>query len=59
LVVTWNPSGSRRSKAAAKITRVELRNTVPDQPNHHRLNSRTTMNWSAGLVVRKAANSPG
>ena len=29
-------SGSMRSKAAAKITRVEDRNTVPDQPIHQR-----------------------
>ena len=32
-------SGNMRSKAAAKITRVELRKTVPDQPNHHKLTS--------------------
>jgi hypothetical protein len=37
-------SGSRRSKAAAKMTRVELRNTVPDHPNHHKLMARMTMN---------------
>src|SRR5690242_5280535 len=36
-------SGSSRSKAAAKITRVEDRNTVPAQPKNHMLiASRTT-----------------
>jgi hypothetical protein len=37
-------SGSMRSKAAAKITRVELKKTVPDQPNHHKLISKMMMN---------------
>ncbi len=37
-------SGSMRSKAAAKMTRVELKKTVPDQPNHQKLTARTTRN---------------
>src|SRR3989304_9009403 len=44
-------SGSRRSNAAAKITRVEERNTVPLQPNHQRLINAMTMNWTSLLVV--------
>ncbi len=52
-------SGSSRSKAAAKMTRVEERNTVPDQPKNHRLISNRTMNWMMGLLVRKAANRAG
>ena len=52
-------SGSMRSMEAAKITRVELRKSVPDQPNHHRLMSRTTMNWITRLFTMKAANSAG
>ena len=35
-------SGSRRSKAAAKITRVDERNNVPAQPNHQVLISNKT-----------------
>src|SRR5512145_1942351 len=52
-------SGSKRSKAAAKITRVEERNTVPHQPNHHRLINPTTRNWINLLDVRNAANNAG
>src|SRR5215207_8110567 len=37
-------SGSKRSNAAAKITRVEERNKVPAHPNHHVLiNNKTTI----------------
>ena len=52
-------SGSMRSMAAAKMTRVELRKSVPDQPNHHRLIRSTMMNMSAGLLTRKAAKRAG
>src|SRR3972149_11151988 len=52
-------SGNIRSRAAAKITRVEDRNTVPDQPNHQKLTRSTTMNWSKRLVVRNVANCTG
>ena len=52
-------SGSRRSNAAAKMTRVELRNTVPDQPNHHALMARTTINCTRRLETRKDARSAG
>ena len=48
-----------RSKAAAKITRVELRNTVPDQPNHHKLISRMTRNMNTRLGTMSAAKKPG
>ena len=37
-------SGSRRSNAAAKITREEERKTVPAQPNHHKLINTITTN---------------
>ena len=43
-------SGSMRSMEAAKMTRVELRNSVPDQPNHHKLISRTMMNWISPAI---------
>ena len=52
-------SGSIRSRAAAKITRVEERKTVPDQPNHHRLIRKMTRNCTSGLRIMKAANSAG
>src|SRR4030066_804737 len=52
-------SGSMRSIAAAKITRVELRKSVPDHPNHHRLIRSTMMNMSNGLLTINAANRAG
>src|SRR5512139_2725415 len=52
-------SGSNRSKAAAKMTRVELRNTVPAHPNHQALMASTTINWMMRLGVRKVASSAG
>ena len=52
-------SGSMRSKAAAKITRVDERNTVPDQPIHQKLTARTTRNCRKRLPVRKVANCTG
>src|SRR5579862_3912860 len=48
-------SGSTRSKAAAKMTRVEDRNSVPTQPKNHRLISRITMTWNAELCTSQAA----
>ncbi len=41
------------------MTRVELRNTVPDQPNHHALIASTTMNWSTRLFIMKPASIAG
>src|SRR4030066_2038769 len=52
-------SGSIRSMAAAKMTRVELRKSVPDQPTHHRLIRSTMMNISNGLLTINAANRAG
>src|SRR5512137_1843542 len=52
-------SGSSRSKAAAKMTRVELKNTVPDQPNHHALIARITMNCITWFGVMKTASNAG
>ncbi len=49
-------SGSMRSRAAAKITRVEDRKTVPDQPIHQKATAKMTRNCSARLPVRKVAN---
>src|ERR1700758_3610767 len=42
-------SGSTRSKAAANMTRVEDRNSVPTQPKNHRLISSSKMTWMALL----------
>jgi len=52
-------SGSTRSKAAAKMTRVEDRNSVPTQPKNHRLNSRIRMTWNAELCTSQEAISTG
>jgi hypothetical protein len=52
-------SGNNRSKAAAKMTRVELRKTVPDQPNHQALMARMTMNWMIRLGVMNTASRAG
>src|SRR5690242_6032239 len=52
-------SGSRRSNAAAKITRVEERNTVPAQPKNHMLIASNTTNCRIGLVVRNIASIAG
>src|SRR5580700_10305248 len=52
-------SGSTRSNAAAKMTRVEDRNSVPTQPKNHRLNSRIRMTWNAELCTSQAAISTG
>src|SRR5580692_2771566 len=52
-------SGSTRSKAAAKMTRVEDRNSVPTQPKNHRLNSRIRITWNAELCTSQEAISTG
>src|SRR5262245_31297234 len=52
-------SGSTRSNAAAKITRVEDRNTVPTQPKNHSESTATRMNCSTGLPKNDAASRPG
>src|SRR5262245_5065040 len=52
-------SGSSRSNAAAKITRVEERNTVPAQPKNHMLIARITTNCRIGLEVRNIASIAG
>src|SRR3972149_4963543 len=49
-------SGSIRSRAAAKITRVEDRKTVPDQPKHQKLTAATTRNCSSRLGGRKGGD---
>ena len=52
-------SGSTRSKAAAKMTRVEDRNSVPTQPKNHRLSIRIRMTWNAALCTSQPANRTG
>src|SRR5690349_15240605 len=52
-------SGSTRSKAAAKITRVDDRKTVPTHPKNHSESTATRMNCSTGLPKNDAASRPG
>src|SRR5256885_10337825 len=52
-------SGSTRSKAPAKMTRVLDRKTVPHHPQNHRHSESTSHNCRTGFVVRKAASRPG
>src|SRR5919202_78736 len=52
-------SGSTRSNAVAKITRVEDRNTEPTQPKNHSDSSVMRTNCRIGLPTRKAASVPG
>jgi len=52
-------SGSTRSKAAAKMTRVEDRKSVPTQPKNHRLITRIRMTWKALLCTSQPANMNG
>jgi hypothetical protein len=52
-------SGSTRSKALAKMTRVLDRKTVPHHPQNHRLSESTSQSCRMGFVVRKAASKPG
>ena len=51
--------GSTRSKAAAKMTRVEDRNSVPTQPKNHRLMIRMRMNWNTALCTTQLASITG
>src|SRR5215216_2932171 len=52
-------SGSTRSNAAAKMTRVEDRKTVPTQPKNHSDSTPTRRNCSTGLPKNDAASRPG
>ena len=52
-------SGNTRSKAVAKTTRVEERNTDPTHPKNHSASSAKRMNCRMGLSKRNAAKSPG
>src|SRR5215467_11382090 len=52
-------SGSTRSNAAAKMTRVEDRNRVPTQPKNHRLSTRIRTVWNAVLFTSQPANMNG
>ena len=57
---TWAaPSGRIRSKAAAKITRVDDRNSVPTQAKNHRLISRIRITWNAWLFTSQPTSSVG
>ena len=57
---TWAAaSGSTRSKAAAKMTRVEDRKSVPTQPKNHRLIISSRMTWNAWLCTIQEAISTG
>src|SRR5690349_14656644 len=51
-------SGSTRSNAAAKITRVEDRNTVPTQPKNHSDSTATSTNCRT-FGRNAAASRPG
>src|SRR3979490_2879114 len=51
--------GSTRSKAAAKMTRVEDRNSVPAQPKNHRPMTMISRAWKRWLLTRKPANITG
>src|SRR5919108_2135361 len=53
------PSGSTRSNAAAKTTRVDDRKTVPTQPKNHSESTATSRNCSTGLPKKDAASKPG
>ena len=52
-------SGRIRSNAAAKITRVELRNTLPAQPKNHSERSRSSTTCRSPLWKNIAASMPG
>jgi hypothetical protein len=52
-------SGSTRSKAAAKMTRVEERKTVPAQPKNHMLIARMTISCRMRLLVMNIVSSAG
>ena len=52
-------SGRIRSNAAAKITLVEDRKSVPVQSSHQAPNAKTMIAWMMWLSMRYAARSPG
>ena len=52
-------SGRTRSNAAAKIIRVDDRNSVPDQPRNHAPKTTTIAIWKIRLSIRNEANSGG
>src|SRR2546430_14407021 len=52
-------AGSTRSKAAAKMTRVDERNRVPAQPKNHRPMTMIKRAWKAWLSTRNPANMTG
>ena len=57
---TWAAwSGRTRSKAAAKIIRVDDRNSVPDQPRNQTPNRTTIPIWKSELSMRYDASSGG
>ena len=51
--------GSTRSKAAAKITRVEDRNRVPAHPKNHRPMTMMSRAWNSLLSTSQPANITG
>ena len=51
--------GRTRSNAAAKIIRVDDRNSVPDQPRNQTPNSTTIAIWKSELSMRYDAMSGG
>ena len=53
------PSGRIRSNAAAKITRVEDRNSVPTQPKNHRLISKIRITWNTVLCTSHPTSIAG
>ena len=52
-------SGRTRSNAAAKIIRVEDRNSVPDQPRNHAPKMITMIIWKMWLSIRNDASIGG
>ncbi len=52
-------SGSIRSKAAAKIIRVDDRNSVPVQPSHHAPKANTMIAWMMLLSMMNDASIGG
>src|SRR5215210_2584829 len=52
-------SGRTRSNAAAKIIRVEDRNSVPVQPSHQAPKANTMIAWMMWLSIRNDASNGG
>ncbi|HET6189946.1 MAG TPA: hypothetical protein VFE59_23495 [Trebonia sp.] len=50
-----DPSGMIRSNAAAKITRVDDRDSVPTHPKNHKLISRIKITWNTVLCTSHPA----